>query len=97
MEKSIFEKASNLKPDLRAVIEDALGCALADDERVTIMAQPPYPPRDEPSDQEKLESVARLKALYARFDERNTVPPEEAEEIILEALRHRKPGYRERE
>jgi len=97
MRDALLHKASELKPETRAALECEFGRPLQDDEEVSIVAYPPFPTHDSPDEATRQAAAARLQAVFERFDRENTTPPEETEQIVLEALRHRKPGYRERE
>lgn len=97
MQNAISHKAKELKPEVRAAIESEFGRPLQDDEGISIVAYPPYLPHDSPEDKERQNGAAKLRAVFSQFDQENTASPEETEEIVFEALRHRKPGYRERE
>ena len=75
-------KAKDLSPDQRAVIESLLGRRVLEDEAVSIRAiEPPAAL----SDERRRELVTQLTEYYAEV---------EAEDIITEAIRSVRPGYR---
>jgi hypothetical protein len=83
--------AKDLSADQKAVFESLLGRRVHDGEAVSIRTFEPasVPPR------RKLEIAAELRKYFAEVDAaRKPVLEDEAEEIINEALRSVRPGYR---
>ncbi|HEV2990025.1 MAG TPA: hypothetical protein VG759_16400 [Candidatus Angelobacter sp.] len=87
----MIHKAKDLSPDQRATIESLLGRRILEDEAISIRAiDPPAL-----SDERKLELVEQLKKYFAEVDARRKPgSPEEAEDIINEAMKSVRPGYR---
>jgi len=83
--------AKDLSPDQKAVIESILGRAVLEDEEISVRAiQPPAL-----SDQGRKELVEELRKYFAEVDaRRGPGSPEEAEEILDEAMRSVRPTYR---
>jgi hypothetical protein len=87
----MIHKASDLSSEQRMALESLLGRALSDREAVSVRAFEPPPL----SDEQRQEILAGLDAYFARIDaKRQSVPDEEAEAIINEALRSTRPHYR---
>jgi hypothetical protein len=83
--------AKNLSPDQKAVIEGLLGRRVLDDDTIAIRAIPA--PRL--SEEQRKDQVARLKRYFAEVDSRRElVSAEEADEVLTEAMRSVRPGYR---
>ncbi len=87
----MISNAKDLSPDQKAVIESLLGRRIVDDEAISVCAiRPPSL-----SNQQKQERVAQLKQYFVNVDaRREPISPEEAEDIIDEAMRSVRPGYR---
>jgi hypothetical protein len=87
----MIRNARDLSPDQKAVIESLLGRRVLEDEAISIRAiEPPAL-----SDEHKRELVERLKAYFAEVDARRMPDStEEAKEVINEAMRSVRPGYR---
>jgi hypothetical protein len=83
--------AKDLSPDQKAVIESLLGRRVLEDEAISIRTiEPPAL-----SDERKHELAEQLKKYFAEVDARRKPgSPEEADEIINEAMRSVRPGYR---
>jgi hypothetical protein len=83
--------AKDLSPDQKAVIESLLGRRVLEDEAISVRAiQPPVL-----SDQRRQELVDELNKYFAEVDARRKPgSAEEAEEILTEAVRSTRPGYR---
>ncbi len=83
--------ASELSADQKAVIESLLGRRIAEDEAISVRAiQPPAL-----SPQWRRELAERLKQYFAEVDaQRAPGSAEDADEIITEAIRSVRPGYR---
>jgi hypothetical protein len=87
----MIHNAKDLSPDQKAAIESLLGRRILEDEAISVRAiEPPAL-----SDERKHELVEQLKKYFAEVDARRQPgSPEEAEEIINEAMRSVRPGYR---
>jgi hypothetical protein len=83
--------AKDLSPDQKATIETLLGRSVLEGEEISVRAiQPPAL-----SDQRRKELVEDLKKYFAEVDARRQPgSAEEAEEILNEAMRSVRPGYR---
>lgn len=92
----MIHKAKDLSPDQRAAIESLLGRRVLEDEAISIRAiEPPAL-----SDERKQQLVEQLKKYFAEVDARRkegSPEEEEAEEILNEAMRSVRPGYRPRQ
>ena len=87
----MIHKAKDLSPDQRAAIESLLGRRILEDETISVRAI------ESPSlsDERKRELVEQLKKYFAEVDARRKPgSSEEAEEIINDAMRSVRPGYR---
>lgn len=87
----MIHRAKDLSPDQRAAIESLLGRRIQEDEAISIRAiEPPAL-----TDERKRELVEALKKYFAEVDKRRKPgSQEEAEEIINEAMRSVRTGYR---
>lgn len=90
----MIHKAKDLSPDQRAAIESLLGRRIVEEETISIRAiESP-----DLSDEQKHESLEKLKKYFAEVDaQRKPGSAEEAEEIINEAMKSVRPGYRPRQ
>lgn len=87
----MIRNAKDLSPDQKAAIESLLGRRILEDEAISIRAIEPPPL----SDERKHELAEQLKKYFAEVDARRKPgSPEEAEDIINEAMRSVRPGYR---
>jgi hypothetical protein len=87
----MIHNAKDLSPDQKAAIESLLGRPIVDDEAISVCTI--HPPAL--SNEEKQERVAQLKQYFANVDaRREPISPEEADDIIDEAMRSVRPGYR---
>lgn len=87
----MIHKAKDLSADQRAVIETLLGRRVLASEAVSIRAFEPTPI----SDEERQKIADELRKYFAEVDaNRKPVSPDEADEIITEALKSTRPGYR---
>ena len=87
----MIRNAKDLLPDQKAVIESLLGRRVLENEAISVRAieLPPL------SDQRRREQTAELRKYFAEVDARRKPgPPEEAAEILTEAIRSSRPGYR---
>ena len=83
--------AKDLSADQKAVIETLLGRRVQEGEAVSVRTFEPATI----SHQRKLEIADELRKYFAEVDaSRKPVSEEEAEEIITEAMRSVRPGYR---
>jgi hypothetical protein len=87
----MIRNAKDLSPDQTAVIESLLGRLVLEDEAISIRAiEPPAL-----SEERKRELAEELRKYFAEVDlRRGPGSPEEAEDIINEAIRSVRPGYR---
>jgi hypothetical protein len=87
----MIRNAKDLSPDQKAVIESLLGRRVLEDEAISVRAIEPPPL----SDQRRQELVEELRKYFAEVDTRRKPgSAEEAEEILTEAIRSTRPGYR---
>lgn len=83
--------AKDLSPGQKAVLEALLGHRVQEDEAVSIRT---FEPAAVPH-QRRVEIAAELRKYFAEVDaSRQPVSEEEAEDIITEAMRSVRPGYR---
>jgi hypothetical protein len=83
--------AKDLSPDQKAGIETLLGRSVQEEEAVSVRTFEPVTV----SHQRKLEIANELRRYFAELDATGKpVSEEEAEEIITEAMRSVRPGYR---
>lgn len=87
----MIHRAKDLSPDQRQLVESLVGRRVLEDEAVSIRAFEPATI----SDERRKEIVDELKRYFAEVDaNRKVASPEEAEEILNEAMRSTRPGYR---
>ena len=87
----MIRNAKDLSPDQKAVIESLLGRRVLENEAISVRAIEPPPL----SDQRRQEAVEQLRKYFAEVDARRKPgSAEEAEEILTEAIRSTRPGYR---
>jgi hypothetical protein len=87
----MIRNAKDLSPDQKAVIESLLGRRVLADEDISVRAIQ----RPALSDERRLELVEQLRKYFAEVDaRRKPASAEEAEEILTEAIRSTRPGYR---
>jgi hypothetical protein len=83
--------AKDLSPDQKAAIETLLGRRIQEDEAVSVRTFEPVAV----SHQRRLEIANELRKYFAEVDAaRKPVSEVEAEDIITEAMRSVRPGYR---
>jgi len=89
----MIHKAINLSHEQRVAIESLLGRRVLDDEAISVRAiEPPTL-----SDQQKHELAEQLRKYFADVDaRRHPGSTTEAEDILTEAIRSSRPGYRPR-
>jgi hypothetical protein len=87
----MIRSAKDLSLDQRAVIESLLGRRVLENEAISIRAiEPPAL-----SDQRRREQAAMLRKYLSEVDAgRRPGSPQEAEEILTEAIRSSRPAYR---
>jgi hypothetical protein len=88
----MIRNAKDLSPDQKAAIESLLGRRVLEDEAISVRAiEPPVL-----SDQRRLELAEELARYFAEVDaRRKRGSAEEADEILTEAIRSSRPGYRQ--
>jgi hypothetical protein len=83
--------AKDLSPDQRAVIESLLGRRVLENEAISVRAIQP----SALSDQRRKDLADELRKYFDEVDARRKPgSAEEAEEILTEAIRSARPGYR---
>ena len=83
--------SKDLSPEQKAAVESMLGRRVLDHESISIRAieQPDL------SDQQRLEQAAELRNYFRKIDaQRQPGTAEMAEEILTEAMRSSRPGYK---
>ena len=87
----MIRNAKDLSLDQKAVIESLLGRRVLENEAISIRAiEPPAL-----SDQQRREQTAELRKYFSEVDARRRPgSAEEAGEILAEAIRSSRPGYR---
>ncbi len=87
----MIHNAKDLSPDQKKAIESLLGRRVLEDEAISVRAiEPPAL-----SDQRRHELAEELRKYFAEVDARRKPgSAEEAEEILTEAIRTTRPGYR---
>jgi hypothetical protein len=87
----MIRKAKDLSSEQKVAIESLLGRQVLDEEAISVRAiEPPAL-----SDQQRHELAERLRAYFAEVDARRRPgSAEDAEEILTEAIRSSRPGYR---
>jgi hypothetical protein len=90
----MIRDVKDLSPDQKTAVETLLGRPVSEQETVSVQAfQPPAI-----SDQRRREIVEALQQYFAEVDaKRLPVSAEEADDIINEAMRNSRPGYRPRQ
>jgi len=92
MEQSSLHSARKLPQTVRSALEQLLGRALRDDEAISVRA---YQPHEVPPPEQQPALTDELRRHFAKIDERtNDIPEGEQEEILDEAIRSVRPGYR---
>jgi len=88
----MIHKAKDLSPQQRLALESLLGRAISEQEEISIRTlQPPQGV----SPERRHEILEALRSHFSRIDaQREPVPPEQADDMINEALRSTRPGYR---
>ena len=89
-----IHKADELTPATKAVVEAELGRPLRGDEEVSIMA---FTPHEAPEGEARREAVGHLQEHLKRIDQITaSIPSQEMEDILSEAIRNARPSCRER-
>jgi hypothetical protein len=87
----MIHHAKDLSVDQKAAIESLLGRRVLGNEAISIRAIEPLAL----SDRRRREQTAELRKYFSDVDARRQPgSPEEAEEILTEAIRSSRPGYR---
>jgi hypothetical protein len=88
----MIHKGKDLSPEERVALERLVGRSISDQEDISVRV---LQPSSEISPKRRQEILAELNAFFARVDaQRKPVSAEQANEIIDEALRSARPGYR---
>jgi hypothetical protein len=87
----MIHRAKDLSPAQKELIESLVGRRVLEDEAVSVRAfEPPAI-----SDERRQEIVDELRKYFAEVDaNRQAASTDEADEIITEAIRSTRPGYR---
>ena len=87
----MIHRARDLSPDQKLLIERLLGRRVLEDEAISVHAfEPPAVP-----DERRGEIAEELRKYCAEVDaNRSPASPDEADEVITEAIRSTRPGYR---
>jgi len=92
MQQSSLHKVRTLAATVRSVLEQLLGRALSDNEAISVRA---YQPHEAPLTEQQRAIAEELRRYFAKIDERTKdIPESEQEEIVDEAIRSVRPGYR---
>jgi hypothetical protein len=88
----MIRHAKDLSPDQKQAIESLLGQELSEEDNVSVRRLPPPAPL---SSEHRREIVDGLRKYFAQADaQRQPMSDREAENVINEAIRSTKPGYR---
>jgi hypothetical protein len=92
MQQSSLHSARTLPPPVRSALEQLLGRALSDNEAISVRA---YQPHEAPSAEQQRAIANELRRYFAKIDEKaKDIAASEREEILDEAIRSVRPGYR---
>jgi len=92
MQQSSLHSARGLSPAVRNAVEALLGRTLKDDEAVSVRA---YQPHEAPPAEHRRNAVRGLRQYFANIDRKaKDVPEDELDEIVDEAIRSVRSGYR---
>jgi hypothetical protein len=87
----MIRNAKDFSPEQKTVVESLLGRRVLDEEEISIRAILPVTI----SDQRRRELIDQLTAYFAEVDGRRRAgSAEEAEEVLNEAMRSTRPGFR---
>ena len=90
----MIHKAKDLSPDQKLTVENLLGRRVLDDETISIRAVHSHPI----SEQRRADIAKQLREYFAEVDaHRQQASAEEADEIITEAIKTSRLGYRSRQ
>jgi hypothetical protein len=88
---NMIHRAKDLSPDQKLLIERLLGRRVLEDEAISVRA---FEPASIP-DERRREIADELRKYFAEVDaNRRPATPDEAEEVITEAIRSTRPSYR---
>jgi hypothetical protein len=87
----MIHKAKDLSPDQKLLIENLLGRRVLEDEAISVRAfEPPAL-----SDERRRQIADDLKRYFAEVDaSRKAASADEADDVVTEAIRSSRPGYR---
>jgi hypothetical protein len=87
----MIHKAKDLSPDQKLLIENLLGRRVLEDEAISVRAfEPPAL-----SDERRRQIADDLKRYFAEVDaSRKPASADEADDVVTEAIRSSRPGYR---
>ena len=92
MQQSSLHSARRLPPLVRSALEQLLGRTLGDDEAISVRA---YQPHEAPSLEQQRAIADEMRRHFAKIDEKcKDLSESEQEEILDEAIRSVRPGYR---
>lgn len=92
MQQSSLHSARRLSPLVRSALEQLLGRALGDNEAISVRA---YQPHEAPSLEQQRAIAEELRHYFAKIDPKcKDVSESDQEEILDEAIRSVRPGYR---
>jgi hypothetical protein len=92
MQQSSLRSARELTPPVRSALEQLLGRPLKDNEAVSVRA---YQPHEGPTPDEQKIIAGELLRYFAIIDEKTEdIPESEQDEILDEAIRSVRPGYK---
>jgi len=87
----MIHRATDLSPDQKLLIERRLGRRVLEDEAISVRA---FAPAAIPEER-RPEIADELRKYFAEVDaNRSPASPEEADEVIIEAIRSTRPSYR---
>ncbi len=90
----MIHKGKDLSPEERVALERLVGRAISDQEDISVRV---LQTSEEVSAKQRREVVEKLNTYFAQVDaQRKRVAADQANEIIDEALRSARPGYRSR-
>jgi len=95
MQNVSIQKAENLSADVKTALETLLGRSLSSDEEVSVLA---FRPHEAPDAAIRHQLAERLEDLMDKMGKRvEGAPDEELDEILDEAMRSARPGYRRKQ
>jgi len=90
----MIHKAKDLSPDQKKLIEGLVGRRVLEDEAISVRAFEPAAI----SEERRQEIADELRKYFAEVDAgRQSASPDEADEIITEAIKSVRPSYRPRQ